>query len=102
VSLSDWLFGSITSRLGRLEIQGTIIMATAADLEAKITAIGTAADAERVEVQGLLGGLRDQIQSLQDLIAQGSQVTPEQLDALGFLADSITARVQGISEPVAP
>lgn len=52
-------------------------------------------------MQGLLAGLRDQIQALQDQIASGQLVTQEQLDGLAASADAIVDRVRSISEPEA-
>lgn len=74
-------------------------MSTLAEVQAKLEAINTVIEAERVEVQGLLAALRVQIQALQDQIGAGQLVSQAQLDALGASADAIVARVQAISEP---
>ena len=76
-------------------------MATLDELTAKLEDINVAIGEERAEVQGLLGGLRDQIQVLQDQIGSGQLVTQEQLDGLAASADAIVARVRDISEPTA-
>lgn len=92
---------AITRRVTLLEVKGERLMATFAELQSKLDAINGAIDAERVEVQGLLSGLRVQIQALQDQIGAGQLVSQEQLDALAASADAIVARVQAISEPQA-
>lgn len=76
-------------------------MATLDELTAKLEDINVAIGEERAEVQGLLSGLRDQIQVLQDQIGSGQLVTQEQLDGLAASADAIVARVRDISEPTA-
>lgn len=102
MGLSDWLFGAITRRLDALEAQGVDILATLSELQTKLDDINVAIDAERAEVQGLLSGLRDQIQVLQDQLNAGQLVTQEQLDGLAASADAIVARVRDISEPTVP
>jgi chromosome segregation ATPase len=92
---------AITRRVRSLETQGVLIMATLAELQAKIESINTTIDAERAEVQALLAGLRAQIQDLQNQIGAGQLVSQAQLDALAASADAIVARVQAISEPQA-
>lgn len=89
---------AISRRVTSLEQQGVKIMATLAELQDKIAAINSAIDAERTEVQGLLSGLRSQIQALQDQIGAGQLVSQAQLDELAASADAIVARVQAISE----
>lgn len=93
-------FGAILRRMDALEAQGVKIMATLEEVQAKLEAINLAITEERSEVQTLLGGLRDQIQALQDQIASGTVVTQEQLDGLAASADAIVSRVRDISEPV--
>lgn len=90
---------AIMRRFTVLEEKGEQIMATLAELQAKIEAINITIDEERTQVQGLLVGLRAQIQALQDQIAAGSLVSQAQLDALAASADAIVARVRDISEP---
>lgn len=50
-------------------------------------------------MQGLLTGLRTQIQALQDQIAGGAVVTQADLDALGVALDAVISQVRAISEP---
>lgn len=97
--LTEFL-GAMLRRMEALEAQGEQLMATIEEVQAKLVAIETAIAEERTEVQGLLQGLRDQIQALQDQLASGALVTQEQLDGLAASADSIVARVRDISEPV--
>ncbi len=92
-------FGEILRRMEALEAQGDEIMATIEEVQEKLIAIETAIAEERTEVQGLLAGLRDQIRALQEQIAQGANVTQEQLDALDTQAAAIVDRVRAISEP---
>lgn len=92
--------GEILRRMDALEAQGVRLMATIEEVQGKLVAIETAIAEERTEVQGMLQGLRDQIQTLQDQIAQGANVTQEQLDVLDAQAGAIVARVQAISEPI--
>lgn len=91
--------GEILRRMDALEAQGVRLMATIEEVQGKLGAIETAIAEERTEVQGLLQGLRDQIQALQDQIANGTVVTQEQLDGLAASADAIVDRVRSISEP---
>ena len=76
-------------------------MSTLAELNTKLTDLTTAIADERTEVQGMLAGLRTQIQTLQDQIAGGSVVTQADLDALGASLDAVIAQVRAISEPAA-
>lgn len=76
-------------------------MATIQELNTKITDLTTAIADERTEVQGLLTGLRTQIQALQDQIAGGAVVTQAEIDALGVALDVVIAQVRDISEPTA-
>ena len=76
-------------------------MSTLAELNTKLTDLTTAIADERTEVQGMLAGLRTQIQTLQDQIAGGSVATQADLDALGASLDAVIAQVRAISEPAA-
>lgn len=97
-TLRNW-YNTLRAGIAAANAKGDQIMATLADLQTKMSEINDAISAERAEVQGLLGGLRGQIQSLQDQIAAGQLVTQEQLDALALSADAIVARIRDISEP---
>lgn len=91
--------GAISRRLEALEAQGVRLMATIEEVQTKLGEIEAAVAEERTEVQGLLEGLRTQIQALQDQLASGQLVTQEQIDGLAATADSIVSRVRDISEP---
>lgn len=92
--------GAISRRLDVLEAQRERIMATIEEVQTKLGEIEAAVAEERTEVQGLLEGLRTQIQALQDQVASGQLVAQEQIDGLAATADSIISRVRDISEPV--
>lgn len=77
-----------------------VMMATFAEVNAKMAEINQAITDERNEVQALLEAMRQQIQALQDQIASGVLVDQGQVDSLAATADSILARVKAISEPV--
>ena len=63
---------ALSRKLDRLITQGDLIMSTLAELNTKLTDLTTAITEERTEVQGMLTGLRTQVQTLQDQIAGGS------------------------------
>lgn len=92
---------AISRELEALRAQGVKIMATLEEVQTKLEAINTAIAEERAEVQGLLEGLRQQVQELQDQIGAGQLVTQEQLDGIGTSLDDAIAKVRAISEPVA-
>lgn len=86
---------SIVSREGRIERQGKLLMATLADVQAKVTAEGTVVDSAVV----LLKGLKDQLDAA---IASNDPAALQALsDSIGSQTDSLAAAVAA-NTPVAP
>ena len=75
------------------------VMATLQDVQAKIDAVKADIAAEKAEVQAAIQALKDQIKALQDQIANGTNVSPADLDALVASLDQISTGVKDISEP---
>lgn len=75
-------------------------MNTLKDLQDKLVELGQTIVAEKVEVQGLLTALKDQIVVLQGQITAGSPVSQADLDGLVLAVNDIITGVKDISEPV--
>jgi seryl-tRNA synthetase len=84
--------------------QGVTIMEDIASLNAKMTALVETVNAERTEVQSLLGNLKAQVAELAVQVSAGVPVTQADLDAFGVSLDAAIAGVTQISEafPVVP
>lgn len=67
-----------------------------ATLNQKFDDLSAAQDAERTEWLTLLGGFKDEIKRLGDLVAAGTAVTQADLDALGARLDGAITKTQGI------
>lgn len=91
-------FGVVYLRLSTLKGE---FMTTVADLSTKIEAIKATIAAEKVEVQGKIQVLTDEVTRLTALLAAGGSVTAADLDGLMAGLQDLTTGVQGISEPEA-
>ena len=91
---------AIKQNLNVLVKQGEVIMSTLKDLQDKLVELGQTIIAEKVEVQGLLTGLKAQIKVLQDQIIAGSPVSQADLDSLVLAVNDIITGVRDISEPI--
>ena len=92
--------GKLDKIYAALKLQEKRIMATLAEVQAKIAAVAVDIAAEKAEVQAAITDLKAQIQALQDQIGSGSVVTAADLDALVSALDTMSVAVKDISEPV--
>lgn len=67
-------------------------------LNTKVDLLTAKTQEERVQVQGLLTGLRGDVQRLSDQIAAGTVATQADLDALGAKIDTAIVDTDAISE----
>lgn len=101
ITITELGLDVITTKLDQLIIQGDTLMSNVADNTQKLEALTVAITEERAEVQGLLTGLRTQVQTLQDQVAAGAVASQADLDAFGAALDAALVQVRAISEPQA-
>lgn len=79
------------------------IMATVAELNAKVTELQAAVDAEQQEIADALAALQAEVQRLTDIIAAGGGVTPEELqtvvDNLNAVISDVTSTIPNLPPP---
>lgn len=88
--------------LTEIKLFRSSIMATIADLEAKVTTLVNGVKSEQAQAAIKLQALADEIKSLKDQIAAGSPATQADLDRLATALDSITTAVANIIPDDAP
>lgn len=78
------------TQLYKINYKLKTIMATIDQLNAKVDSLQTQLDEKQTAIADAIIALKQQIQDLQDIIANGGGATPEQLDAVITKLDAIS------------